>query len=231
MSCLTKHDVVALNNDFPSSRWRIARDVIPRRAHFLHFFCAYKKNKCRLLLPSRVKGDTEYNNLLINHCYRDRKWMNESRSKTATVVAKKKAEIRYWQWFLFDCSEGSVWEKENCLNALPKIETKTVSSSSLRMTLQIATDFNLSQAQLARRRRTDKYWPKQKHDLLCECFLFPFAYPKKPGPGPKKGEAGRLKAIIMKSWAENEENMFTESYVLSRCYVCGRWKISHYYVY
>lgn len=145
--------------------------------------------------------------------------MNESRSKTATVVAKKKAEIRYWQWFLFDCSEGSsVRAKENCLNALPKIETKTVSSSlpSLRMTLQIATDFNLSQAQLARRRRTDKYWPKQKHDLLCECFLFPFAYPKRPGPEPKKGEAGRLKAIIMKSLAENEENMFTESYVCCR---------------
>lgn len=59
---------------------------------------------------------------------------------------------------LFDCSEGRAYEaeKENCLNALPK---KKPLPSPLRMTLQIATDFNLSQAQLAGEAvwRTDKY--------------------------------------------------------------------------
>lgn len=96
---------------------------------------------------------------------------------------------------LVDCSEGRAVEKENCLNALPLPEKKR--PLPLRMTLQIATDFNLSQAQLAGEAawRTDKYWPKQKHDLLRECVFFSlFAYPKRLGPGAATGGSGAAKS-------------------------------------
>lgn len=80
---------------------------------------------------------------------------------------------------------------------------KSVSSalpSPLRMTLQIATDFNLSQAQLASRggvARRQILTETKTWSALCECVFFSlFRLSEKAGA---KGEAGRLKAIIMKS--------------------------------
>lgn len=142
-----------------------------------------------IIAVSRVKGDTEYNNLLINHCYRDRKWMNESRSKTATVV-RRRSRNKILAMILFDCSEGRAYEaeKENCLNALPKknrCRRRCVWLCKLRPTLIFP-----KLSWLARRCGAPTNIDRNKN-MICfaSVFSFPFSLIRK-GRGRERGKRG-----------------------------------------